>query len=157
VFLGGELMKLTYRGIDYDYTAPSVEYGDAIAAGKYRGLDIRFRNPKKTPVYPSTLDLRYRGASENAEASATETVPAPQSAEVPALATAVANSVENLARGLMLDQSRSIKRRQQDMLARLAVEVGVPAEEVERDWSKIQGKLHPSFRANYGRSSAAMS
>ncbi|MEM7772094.1 MAG: hypothetical protein AAF327_16480, partial [Cyanobacteria bacterium P01_A01_bin.37] len=66
-------------------------------------------------------------------------------------------TVDTLARSLMMDQTRSAKRRQQDMLTRLAIEVGVPAEDVERDWSKIQGKLHPTFRANYGRSSAAMS
>ncbi|MEB3213156.1 MAG: DUF4278 domain-containing protein [Leptolyngbyaceae bacterium] len=149
-------MKLTYRGIQYDYEAPSVEYGDTVASGKYRGLDIRFRNPKKKPVYPATLDLRYRGV--NAGVAAAETVPAPEpQATQPTLATAVASTVDSLARNLMLDQSRSIKRRQQDMLSRLANEVGVPAEEIERDWSKIQGKLHPSFRTSYGRSGAAMS
>ncbi|MEL6223912.1 MAG: DUF4278 domain-containing protein [Cyanobacteria bacterium J06626_14] len=151
-------MKLTYRGTEYAYEAPTVEYGDTIASGKYRGLDIRFRNPKKVPVYPATLNLRYRETSDTQSGELKTTAqPTHQVAELPALAATVTSKVETLARGLMLDQSRSIKRRQQDMLARLATEVGVPSDEIERDWSKIQGKLHPTFRVNYGRSSAAMS
>lgn len=145
-------MKLTYRGNEYNYDAPTVEYGDAIASGKYRGLDIRFRNPKKTPVYSTTLDLHYRGAG----VSSAE-VTAPQTSQQPSLAAVVTDTVDTLARGLMLGQSRSAKRRQQDMLTRLAVEVGVSSDEVERGWSKIQGKLHPTFRSNYGRSGATMS
>jgi len=156
-------MKLTYRGTQYNYDAPTVEYGDTIASGKYRGLDIRFRNPKKSPVYSTTLDIKYRGANvgaENGAASATEEPVAQPSAVATVVsntASAVVGTVDNLARSLMLDQSRSVKRRQQDMLSRLAVEVGVPSDEVERDWSKIQGKLHPTFRSNYGRSHVAMS
>lgn len=145
-------MKLTYRGNEYNYDAPTVEYGDAIASGKYRGLDIRFRNPKKTPVYSTTLDLHYRGASVNSTKVAT-----PQVSQPSALTAAVTNTVDTLARGLMLGQSRSAKRRQQDMLTRLAVEVGVSSDDVEQGWSKIQGKLHPTFRSNYGRSGATMS
>ncbi|MEM9448765.1 MAG: DUF4278 domain-containing protein [Cyanobacteria bacterium P01_E01_bin.6] len=145
-------MKLTYRGIAYDYDAPTVEYGDTLASGKYRGLDIRFRNPKKVPVYPATLNLRYRGCHTQATSATTH-----RPVQATTLANTVSGTVDTLARSLMMDQTRSAKRRQQDMLTRLAIEVGVPAEDVERDWSKIQGKLHPTFRANYGRSSAAMS
>lgn len=156
-------MKLTYRGIEYDYDAPAVEYGDLLASGKYRGLDIRFRNPKKAPVYTATLDLKYRGATVGTSKGESDTAevpvaqPSPLVSAVAETATAVVDTVDNLARSLMLNQSRNVKRRQQDMLSRLAVEVGVPADEVEHDWNKIQGKLHPTFRVNYGRSGAAMS
>lgn len=154
-------MKLTYRGTSYNYDAPTVEYGDTLASGKYRGLDIRFRNPKKTPVYNATLDLKYRGAnvsaSEVTETEVTEAAPVAPAPQPTALVTAVVDSVDNLARGLMLDQARTVKRRQQDMLSRLALEVGVPANEVDHNWSKIQGKLHPTFRVNYSRAGAAMS
>ncbi len=156
-------MKLTYRGIEYDYDAPAVEYGDALASGKYRGLDIRFRNAKKVPVYTATLDLQYRGVNSGSSNSVSKVdgaiAPQPSTLATVVVETAntVVDTVDNLARSLMLDQSRSIKRRQQDMLSRLAIEVGVPTDEVEHDWSKIQGKIHPTFRTNYERSGAAMS
>jgi len=149
-------MKLTYRGTSYNYNPPTVQYGDPIATGTYRGLDIRFRNPKKALVLPSTLHLKYRGASVN---SATQQVDQTTSVPTPAATAvaAVASSVDNLARSLMLNETRQIKQRQQDMLSRLATEVGVSADDVAQHWSRVQGKLHPSFRSNYDRSSAAMS
>lgn len=152
-------MKLTYRGNSYNYNPPTVQYGDPIATGTYRGLDIRFRNPKKPLVLPSTLNLKYRGASVNPAAQTdTQTTPAPAPV-VPVISavTAVASSVDNMARSLMINETRQIKRRQQDMLSRLATEVGVSADDVDHNWSRIQGKLHPTFRGNYDRGGAAMS
>ncbi|MGB3518162.1 MAG: DUF4278 domain-containing protein, partial [Elainellaceae cyanobacterium] len=55
-------MKLTYRGTTYNYTPPAVELGDSTSVGTYRGVDIRFRNPKKVFVQQTTLDLKYRNA-----------------------------------------------------------------------------------------------
>ncbi|MGB3496538.1 MAG: DUF4278 domain-containing protein [Elainellaceae cyanobacterium] len=157
-------MKLTYRGTSYNYNPPAVQYGDPIATGTYRGLDIRFRNPKKPLVLPSTLDLKYRGASVNPAAQpVSQPVAQPTlgssavSTPVVAAVEAVVSSVDNLARSLMLNETRQIKQRQQDMLSRLATEVGVSADEVAQHWGHIQGKLHPSFRNNYGRGGATMS
>jgi len=166
-------MKLTYRGISYDYEAPQVKYGDVhgdvLASGKYRGLDVRFWNRQKAPVYQPTLDLIYRGAAyqigESAIADATADT---KEAAAPAL-TSVASvsevtqkvadtvsSVQDQARALMMDHHRSIKRRQQDMLSRLAQEVGLDSDAADR-WNLIQGKIHPTFRTSYDRSKATMS
>ena len=71
-------------------------------------------------------------------------------------APAVALSAEDRARVAMLNRHRSVKRRQQSMLTRLATEAGLP-EEAAKYWNHIQGKVHPSFWATYGRSGAAAS
>jgi hypothetical protein len=55
-------MKLSYRGVTYDYTPPQVNYNTNDTVGKYRGLDIRFRKPTQPLVQLPTLDLIYRGA-----------------------------------------------------------------------------------------------
>lgn len=164
-------MKLTYRGISHDYEAPQVKYGDVyddvLASGKYRGLDVRFWNRKKVPVYQPTLDLIYRGAAyqigESNVAAAADTkeatAPAPVGVAVGEVTQKVADTVSTVqdkARSLMMDHHRSIKRRQQDMLGRLAQEVGLDSGAADR-WNLIQGKIHPTFRANYDRSKAAMS
>ncbi|WP_088890125.1 DUF4278 domain-containing protein [Leptolyngbya ohadii] len=141
-------MKLNYRGVSYEYNAPKVEYGDPTQVGKYRGLDIRFRNIKKAPVLQPTLDLIYRGVAHTANpAPATET----QTEKVPAL------SVQDRARVLMMDRHRSVKRRQQAMLARSDERVGLDASQASTFWNHIQGKVHPSFGENYDRSHAALS
>jgi hypothetical protein len=56
-------MKITYRGIDYDYTPPAVETAETSEVGTYRGVDIRFRTVKKAPVQQPSLDLVYRGVA----------------------------------------------------------------------------------------------
>ncbi|GAB4377044.1 MAG: DUF4278 domain-containing protein [Elainellaceae cyanobacterium] len=147
-------MKLTYRGVSYEYNPPAVEYGDLSQSGKYRGLDIRFRNPKKVPVLQPTLDLLYRGV----EYTANE----PEVVEVAAVAdqavaSAPASSIQDRARVLMMDHHRKVKRRQQAMLSRLDARIGVPTDESTRFWNHIQGKVHPTFGENYDRSHAAMS
>lgn len=141
-------MKLTYRGVSYDYNPPQVEYGDMAQAGKYRGLDIRFRNPKKVPVLQPTLDLVYRGVAYTTDSGATAET-APETAKTP--------SVQERARVLMMDHHRKVKQRQQVMLSRLDSRVGLPTDEATRYWNHIQGKVHPSFGENYDRSHAALS
>lgn len=146
-------MKLTYRGVTYDYNPPKVEYGDRTQVGKYRGLDIRFRNIKKAPVLQPTLDLIYRGAAYTTN---------PQTAE-PAVETVAASapvatlSVQERARQLMMSHHKNVKRRQQAMLTRSDAEVGLSAKEASRFWNHIRGEAHPSFEASYDRSQAAMS
>lgn len=143
-------MKLNYRGISYEYNPPAVEYGDLSQSGKYRGLDIRFRNPKKAPVLQPTLDLIYRGVAhtsneaESVEATAHQPV-------------APASSIQDRARVLMMQHHRKVKQRQQAMLSRLDARVGLPTAEADRFWNHIQGKVHPTFGDNYDRSHAAMS
>jgi hypothetical protein len=152
-------MKLTYRGIEYNYAAPTVEFSTSDTVGKYRGLDVRFRNPKKLVVLQTNLDLKYRNATYKAttvvpaEAVATQPVAVP----VAAVSEKAATSVQDWARNLMMQHHRVIKRRQQAMLTRLDAEVGLSARDASHYWNHIQGKIHPSFRATYDRSGAALS
>lgn len=153
-------MKLNYRGVSYDYTPANVEFSETNLVGKYRGLDIRFRKPTKTPVQQPTLDLVYRGAAYSTQpvvepAIANAPVPATASAAVPAPALAL--SMEDRARSLMMNHTRFIKRRQQVMLTRLDAEVGLTARDAAGYRNLVQGKVHPTFRATYDRSHVAFS
>lgn len=161
-------MKLTYRGVSYEYTPPTVEFSNSNTVGKYRGLDVRFRNPVKVPVQQPTLDLVYRGAAYPiAPASTVEESPAPVVAPIAQLAAQLnaqsqpaaplALSIEDRARSMMMQHHRLIKQRQQTMLSRLDVEVGLTAADAAHYWNHIQGKVHPGFRATYDRSHASFS
>ncbi|NJN88650.1 MAG: hypothetical protein HC881_23185 [Leptolyngbyaceae cyanobacterium SL_7_1] len=65
-------------------------------------------------------------------------------------------STSDQARALMTRHHHLVKRRQQSMLGRVAVEVGLPAEAATY-WNHIQGKPHPTFSKTYDRSRAALS
>ncbi|PSB67857.1 hypothetical protein C7B61_03960, partial [filamentous cyanobacterium CCP1] len=87
-------MKLTYRGTSYDYNPPEVEYGELTQSGKYRGLDVRFRNPKRQLVLQPTLDLLYRGVAhkssnadqpENVRVEAAKAVETAEATKAPVL------------------------------------------------------------------------
>ncbi|WAL61627.1 DUF4278 domain-containing protein [Thermocoleostomius sinensis] len=153
-------MKIKYRGVSYEYNPPAVEYGDLSQSGKYRGLDVRFRNPKKVPVLQPTLDLLYRGTAYTAnpvevkDAIESTEVDAP---EVAATINAPASSIQDRARVLMMNHHRKVKQRQQAMLSRLDARVGLSGDEAGRYWNHIQGKVHPSFGDSYDRSHAALS
>ena len=152
-------MKLTYRGISYDYTPPAVQANSTEEVGKFRGVDIRFRTVKKAPVQQSTLDLVYRGVpyqSGTPEVVAPVAIsPAPVTVATETPSTE-ALSTEDKARLRMMNSHRSVKQRQQSMLSRLATEAGLPSEAAHY-WNHIQGKVHPSFWATYSRSGAAAS
>ena len=60
-------MKLTYRGISYEYNPPVVETVTSVTVGKYRGLDIRFRYAKKAPVMEQNYNLTYRVVKYNTQ------------------------------------------------------------------------------------------
>jgi hypothetical protein len=159
-------MKLTYRGVSYDYNPPTVEFSNSDTVGKYRGLDIRFRNPKKVPVFQPTLDLLYRGVAyqtnpsttvvNHAEERAVASVGAAVAADSKLVPATVA-SADDRARSLMMGHHRLIKQRQQVMLSRLATEVGLTAADASHYWNHIQGKVHPGFSATYDRSHVALS
>jgi hypothetical protein len=61
-----------------------------------------------------------------------------------------------LARNLFIRHHQRSRKREQDMLVRLAAEVGIPVEDSASYESHIQGKLPHNF-AGYDRSCAAMS
>lgn len=146
-------MKMTYRGISYDYTPPAVETKQGDLVGRYRGLDWRFCGGAKSYVQQPSLDLVYRGVAYNTQQKA---VDAPETdrtvAPVPALA-----ATTDRARQLVVNHQVAIKKRQQAMMTRLAAEVGLTTRDAGSYWNRIQGKVHPSFRSSYDRSRVAMS
>lgn len=65
-------------------------------------------------------------------------------------------STQEQARALMMRHHHLVKNRQQSMLGRAAAEVGLDVDSVEY-WTHIQGKVQPTFSANYERSNASLS
>jgi Domain of unknown function (DUF4278) len=101
-------MKLSYRGVSYEYNPPVVETTQGKVGGKYRGQDWRFRNLKKPPILQPTKNLVYRGVAYQRGGV---TVPAP--------------SVQEQSRCLFYDRALAERNRQQSMLNRVATEVGL--------------------------------
>jgi len=159
-------MQLKYRGVSYDYNPPEVETTESQQVGTYRGLEWRFRNPRKPLVLETNLDFKYRGVPyrsgqtvrpETATASVAATAPTPTQLQAqPAAKASKARSVEEQARALMMAHHTWIKNREQSLLGRAAAEVGLDAD-AAKFWNHIQGKVHPTFRNNYDRSRATMS
>ncbi|NES83000.1 MAG: DUF4278 domain-containing protein [Moorea sp. SIO2B7] len=141
-------MKLCYRGVGYEYNPPVVETAKGEFGGKYRGLDWRFRNLKKPPVLLPTANLTYRGVTYNKPGTVVKRTVEPE--------TVLRVSTQEKARSLMMNHTRAIKKRQQSMLSRAVVAIGSPAKASEY-WNRIQGKVHPTFRASYDRFGASMS
>ncbi len=110
-------MKLQYRGVSYEYNPPEVETTLGEVGGKYRGLDLRFRNLKKPPVLQPTVDLKYRGVYY--QTGTTLTPNSTQPTKTPAFST------QQKARALMHNQKRTLKNRQRSMLYRAAAELGL--------------------------------
>lgn len=164
-------MKLTYRGVQYNYTPPQVDLEGANfdrirttpAHLTYRG--VPYLQPQAIAGNSPEVDLAYRGVSYQVGTSvqpvAPTEAPAPVVASAGAPPAAMVNTTvapspampaEERARLLMMNHHRSVKLRQQSMLLRLAASVGVPTEEAAHYWTSIQGKVQPSFWATYDRS-----
>ncbi|MBE9114515.1 DUF4278 domain-containing protein [Lusitaniella coriacea LEGE 07157] len=107
-------MKLSYRGVSYDYNPPVVETTQGQTAGKYRGQDWRFRNLKKAPVLQPTKNLVYRGVSY-------------QRGDTQSVAE---QSVQQQSRSLFYNREQARRNRQQSMLNRTAEEVGLNAQTI---------------------------
>jgi Domain of unknown function (DUF4278) len=101
-------MKLTYRGISYEYNPVVVETTTGQVGGKYRGLDWRFRNLKKPPILAPRFNLTYRGVTYN-QADIVNQEPGV--------------SMADKARALMTDKTKNAKKRQQSLLSRTAAEI----------------------------------
>ncbi|VEP13636.1 conserved hypothetical protein [Hyella patelloides LEGE 07179] len=106
-------MKLNYRGVNYDYNPPVVATSEGEVAGKFRGLDWRFRNLEKPPVLQPPLNLTYRGVAY----SNCPTVKATGTPQEP--------KVKSLSRWLMLHKEKMAKNRSASMLSRTAHEIGL--------------------------------
>ncbi len=55
-------MKLTYRGVGYEYNPMSTDVINTPAVGKYRGSPYKFHRVIQNSVMPSVLYPIYRGA-----------------------------------------------------------------------------------------------
>ncbi|MCT7961728.1 DUF4278 domain-containing protein [Laspinema sp. D1] len=152
-------MKLTYRGISYEPSPVPTPNNPLELTGQYRGVHWRLNNALTHPMEELPAELMYRGATYS---TGTAEVVVKESYETPAcIPTApvdqlwVAN-LEEKARALTLCNGLAIKKRQQAMLGRVAAEVGLSAD-ISNYWNRIQGKVHPTFRASYSRSSVSLS
>ncbi|MDX2215414.1 MAG: DUF4278 domain-containing protein [Oculatellaceae cyanobacterium bins.114] len=148
-------MKLTYRGISYDYNPPQAQATEVVAAGKYRGSGLRFRKAQKELAQQPSLDLKYRGVAYST--ATPEAVSVPVAVEPVVVATSTRVSVDDRLRSLMLNHHRSVKQREQAMLSRVAVQVGLPTQYAYEYWNPIQGKINTAVTETYDRSRVAFS
>lgn len=167
-------MKLSYRGVDYDFNPSSLqargakhrlsEVSKARALGAiltYRGavytVDPSAQDESASPSAPEGAVLTYRGFSYTVQPAA-QPVPASVVAAEPVVneAKAPALSIQEQARTLTMNHHRAMKKRQQVMLVRSAAEVGIPATAATH-WERIQETFNPVFQATYDRSHAALS
>lgn len=147
-------MKLTYRGVSYDYTPNPVPPTSVFAMGKYRGATVPFRAVTEVPAQPSE-DLVWRGVHYQSGTPSPAATVAQPSAPVVIEKVAVTD-LSVTARNLFVRHHQRIRRREQGMMVRLAAEVGIPVEEAAKYESQIQGKVPHDF-GGYDRSSTAMS
>lgn len=102
-------MKLTYRGVSYEYKPIAVATETGKVGGKYRGRDWRFRNLKKPQILIPVGDLTYRGVKYSRAGDGKLTV-----TTLPA---------SDKARLLMAQKNQACKQRQQSLLSRTAAEL----------------------------------
>lgn len=152
-------MKLTYRGISYESNPVPTPNQTLELTGQYRGVQWRLSNTLTHPMEEPAAELMYRGVPYS---TGTAEVVVKESYETPAfiftspVGELLVLNLEEKARALTLSQGHSIKKRQQAMLTRVAAEVGLSSD-VSNYWNRIQGKVHPTFRASYSRSSVSLS
>ncbi len=56
-------MKLTYRGIEYDYNPPRLEVTDSEISCQYRGHAARYSYVRHVPIPQPAERLTYRGVA----------------------------------------------------------------------------------------------
>jgi hypothetical protein len=132
-------MKLSYRGVDYDFSPSSLQVRGAkhrlnnVAKAKTLGALLTYRGAAYS-IAPSTQTesaspsvapgsvLTYRGIRYTVQ-------PMQQAAPAQAVTATKASvrSLEDQARVLTMNHQRATKNRQQAMLLRSAADVGMPA------------------------------
>jgi hypothetical protein len=56
-------MKLTYRGVSYEYNPPTLELTEGEIGGKYRGANWRQSYLRHIPIPQPVANLKYRGVA----------------------------------------------------------------------------------------------
>ena len=148
-------MKLTYRGVSYDYTPNQVPpQGATIGTGVYRGASVAFNALAEIPQQPEA-NLTWRGVSYHTGTPAPVAAPVTEARPTTAV-THPSSGVVALARNLFIRHHQRMRRREQGMMVRVAAEVGIPVEDAAHYTSRIQGELPHGF-SGYDRSGTAMS
>ena len=105
-------MKLTFRGIQYDYEPTVLETTDSNLYGRYRGQTVQFKYPRHVPAPTMVHDLKYRGVAYRNDGSTPTQVAKPAIAPTqpvqPVQATTVdqvikTRSVEAVRRNLLFE------------------------------------------------------
>jgi len=133
-------MKLTYRGVTYNYNPQPLNLNNS---------------------HPTTTELKFRGnqyrTNQPTDQPGVNATATPVTVAAPAPQPVATVSIEEKARELMMNHHKMVKRRQQAMLTRLAANVGLDAETTSQYWGHIQGKVQPGFWDSYDRSHASIS
>jgi hypothetical protein len=97
-------MKLTYRGIPYEYEPAEFNTVDNGLSGQYRGQTVQFRYPRHVPQPRLVHDLTYRGAAYRSDGSQPVKAPVEQTTAVDRAIKA--RSVRDARQALMLEMAR---------------------------------------------------
>jgi hypothetical protein len=116
-------MKLSYRGVKYNYNPPTFAGTVPLHQGVYRGVAFTSEQPIVEVDEPER-ELTYRGVTYRRGGKA-----ATRDMVLAGLANNSLN-VDELARRLMTDKKMAAKNLQESMVARSAAEIGVGI-----DWS----------------------
>lgn len=76
-------MKLSYRGVSYNYTPAVVETTPTGLAGQYRGAAVNFRAANQPTATHPALELIYRGVHYKTGVANPATVPQAETAREP--------------------------------------------------------------------------
>ena len=147
-------MKLTYRGISYNYTPTVLATEQVGLMGRYRGARMPFSWVPNPPVSLRGVELMYRGiAYSPGDRPITST---PTESDRPQERSVRDISIKERMRMLLTGHVRNVRRREQAMLARADEKVGLPPESAANVETSIQGKVPHDF-SGYDRSGASMS
>ncbi|MEG4574018.1 DUF4278 domain-containing protein [Microcoleus sp. N3A4] len=81
-------MKLTYRGVNYEYDIPTVDMIEGEVAGKYRGQNWNYRYPRHIPVSQKSGGTNYT-TKRDSQAGDRDTAAASTAAAVESYPTVV--------------------------------------------------------------------
>ncbi|MBF2003785.1 MAG: DUF4278 domain-containing protein [Synechococcales cyanobacterium M58_A2018_015] len=168
-------MKLSYRGVPYEYMPTPVTLAGYRGKGKYRGIPTSYAIFTADVPQPE-YELTYRGATyttgspqsrasqsppvaRQEATSVPESVSEPVSEPVVGPATSAVNppTMNERLRYLMMEHHRRIRKREQSMLARLDADIGLSVEDATHFYNHIQGYFPNDEWPDYDRSPAAMS
>ncbi|MBD1912335.1 MULTISPECIES: DUF4278 domain-containing protein [unclassified Leptolyngbya] len=163
--IGPVLAKGLYRGLSVMFRRaenvpemPSYELkwrGATYHSGRPTPITSPVPVPATVPI-PATVPV-FEAAPVMAPAAPIALGAVPEVVPTPAVEAAVPTmSINDRSRNLFIQRHKSMRRREQDMMVRLAEKIGLPIEQVTGYESQIQGKIPHDF-GGYESSHRAMS